>query len=124
MKPLQTLPLKSIASNVTTKSIPIDCRQLFNFSLQAQAAAGSCDGTFQIQVCNTPCLGAFNLYNPPDVQWTNLGSSLTFSQASTASTQLAPKTDIAHVALRVVFTDSSTGTNTALITAALFALGV
>ena len=123
MRPLQYQPILNSASSATIKSSPIDTRQLFNFSLQALAGAGSCAGTFQVQVCNTPCLGQFSLYNPPDAQWSNLGTALTFSQGSAASGQLISKTDLSYVAMRVVFTDTSSGSNTALITVSIGALG-
>lgn len=123
MRPLQAQPILNAASNANLKSAPIDTRQLFCFSLQALAGSGSCAVTFQVQVCNTPCVVPFNTYNPPDAQWTNLGTALTFSQGSTASNQLISKTDLSYIAMRVVFTDSSSGSNTALITVSIGALG-
>jgi hypothetical protein len=124
MRPLQYQPFLNKVSNATAKSSPIDMRQIFNFSLQALAGTGSCAGTFQVQVCNTPCLSPFVNYNPPDSQWSNLGTALTFAQASTASNQLITKTDSCYVAMRIVFTDTSSGTNTALITVSIEALGM
>jgi hypothetical protein len=126
MRPLQCQPILNQPANSNYTSAAIDARQLVCFSLQAYAGAGSCAGTFQVQVSNTPCLQRFvdygNSANP--VIWTNLGTPLTFSQSSTASSQLITKTDLSYVAVRVVFTDSSGGTNTSNITANLEALGL
>lgn len=126
MRPLQVQPILAKASNVNTTSSPIDFRQIVCFSVQALAAAGSCAGTFQIQVNNTPAVNAdfTKLYNPPTASWVNLGSPLTFAQASAASAQLIPKADSSYVAMRVIFTDTSGGANTSLITVSIAALGL
>lgn len=122
MRPLQTIIMNGLASNANQNSTIIDLRQIVCFSVQCIAGTGKCDGTFQLQVTNDPCLTTFQDYAP--VNWTNLGTALTFAQTSTASNQLIPKTDNSYVACRVVFTDGSGGTNTAPITAELAALGL
>lgn len=126
MRPLQTLVINNQPSNASITSGPIDLRQIVCFSLQASATPGSASGTFQLQVSNTPCLQTFSRYDTTDnpAIWTNVGTALTFAQASVASSQLIPKMDSSYVALRVVFTDGSSGSNTSRITAALAALGV
>jgi hypothetical protein len=105
MRPLQCQPINNQASSSNITTSPIDFRQIVNFSAQLSASTGACAGTLQLQVSNTPCLQKFldygNSANP--VTWTNLGSPLTFSQASTASSQLISKTDNAYVALRGVW---------------------
>lgn len=118
MKPLNQSIISNAVSNATLVSSNVDIRQAVNFSLQVSASTGSLAGTFQVQISNTPCLNIFRDFgqsNNPAI-WTNLGTPLTFAQASTATSQVIPKTDIAHVALRVVFTDSSSGTNTSRMT--------
>lgn len=124
MRPLQIQPFLNKASNASVTSSPIDARQLFNLSLIVVGNTGSLAGTFQLQVCNVPCLGTFDSYNPPAVQWANLGSALTFAQSSTASNQLVTKIDLTYVAVRLVFTDTSSGANTSLMTASIEALGM
>jgi len=95
---------------------------MVSFSLQAIAGIGSCAGTIQAQVSNDPCPGTFSSFVP--VNWSNLGSPLTFTQSSTASNQLLPKVDSSYTALRAIFTDSSGGTNTALISLQFSGLGL
>src|ERR1700761_2092447 len=116
------------AGNASVNSKPIDCRQVLNISLQVVSSAGSLAGTFQLQICNVPYVGTvdgFNsTYSPPAAAWTNLGSALTFAQSSTATSMAVAKTDISNVAVRVVFTDSSTGSNTATFSTYLNVQGI
>lgn len=123
MRPLQTQPFKKIISSASFKTNPQDLRQIFCIALQVFADTGACAGTFQIQICSVPCLGPFIDYKPADNQWTNLGSALTFAQASTASNQLISKIETCYVAMRIVFTDTSGGSNTSLVTGSVSGLG-
>lgn len=126
MRPLAQFEINNLPGNASFTSKPLDARQLVCFTLQASATIGSLAGTFQVQVSNTPVISTFINYDAvsnPAV-WTNLGTALTFSQASAASSQIVPKTDLSNVAWRVVFTDSSSGTNTSKISAAISALGL
>lgn len=113
--------MNGVASNVNQTSSVVDLRQIFAFSVQAVAGTGSCSGTFQVQVSNDPVIGPFQ--NFTFTNWVNLGTALTFSQSSVSSNQLVPYQNSSFVAMRVVFTDSSSGTNTALISVELMALG-
>lgn len=123
MRFVQTQPIiPGTASNASINSAPIDTRQQYSFSLQCSATTGTCAGTFQVQVSNDPVVGSFTNYSPKN--WTNLGIALTFAQSSTASNQIVQFTQLSYVAMRVVYTDSSSGTNTATITASIGALGV
>lgn len=121
MKPLQYIILDPIVASANKTSAIIDLRQLFSFSLQAVAGTGSCDGTVQVQVTNDPCLQYFANYVPKN--WVDLGNPLTFAQSSVASSQLIPTTNISYVAMRVIFTDTSSGMNTAKISLQLVAFG-
>jgi hypothetical protein len=123
MKQVQIILINQQA-NATVISPAVDFRQQFAFSVQAIGGDGSLAGTVQVQVNNTPVLNGFTTYAPSAASWTNLGTALTFSQTSVTSSQLVPKTDSAYVAMRVVFTDSSSGTNTANLTVQLSAIGV
>jgi hypothetical protein len=123
MGPLQDIIIKKVASSANVNSTVIDLRQAIALSFQAIAGTGSCAGTFQLQITNDPCLVPdFNNFVP--VNWTNLGTPLTFAQGSTASNQLFAKIDSAYCAMRVVFTDSSSGSNTSLITVQLSVLNI
>ncbi len=108
MRPLQTLLFNNQVSTADLTSSAIDFRQIVSFSVQASASTGAMAGTFQMQVSNTPCLQRFIDYgtssNP--VTWTNLGSPLTFAQASVASSQLLPKVDSSYVAMRLLFSST------------------
>lgn len=121
MRPLQCIVINH-RSNLTITSPAIDARNLLNFSLQACAGTGSCAGTIQVQFTNDLCEVAFSQFVP--VNWTNLGSALTFAQGSTASNQGIVKTDISHTAIRIVFTDSSSGSNTSTLVVNLHGQGI
>lgn len=120
---LQSNPISAPASaSITSK--PIDARQFYSFSMQSYGSTGSLAGTVQMQACDVPCLDAFQNYAPLASQWVNIGTALTFSQSSTASSQMFPVTSSSYVALRVVFTDTSGGTNTSTLNCYLTALGI
>lgn len=121
---LQSNPIKNLPASASFTSAPIDARQFYQFSLQMYGGSGSLAGTFQLQACNVPCVDVFNNYAPLTAQWTNIGTALTSTQTSVASSQMTPVLSSAYVALRVVFTDTSGGTNTAVMNAYLTALGV
>jgi hypothetical protein len=115
-------------ANASANSTPIDVRQVFNISLQVISSAGSLAGTFQLQTSNLPYVGTVDGFNktyaPTAVQWTNLGTALTFAQASAATSQVIAKTDISNVGVRLVYTDSSSGSNTATFSAYLNVQGI
>jgi hypothetical protein len=116
MRPLQLVAF-SQPGNASYTSAPIDLRQIVAFSLQALTTLGSLAGSIQIQISNTPCLQKFLDYSEMNPTWTNLGSPLTFTQGVAPSSQLITKQDSSYVAMRIVFTDSSSGANTASIQA-------
>lgn len=122
MRPLATLLFSAQSSVSSATSSAVDIRQTVCFSLQVSGGAGNLAGTFQVQVSNTPCLGPFKDYSLQNPVWSNLGTALTFAQVTSATSQIIAKTDVSHVALRVVFTETST--NTALMTVALSTLGL
>jgi hypothetical protein len=124
MKQLQDLTVNAAAANASFNSNPIDVRQAFSFSAQAIGSAGSLSGTVQVQVSDTPVLDSFANYANANPTWSDLGDALTFDQESEASSQLIPKTDLCYVALRFVYTDSSSGDNTADISIQVSTLGV
>lgn len=105
------LPLiNSVLGNATIKSASLDTSFMFKLSGVVRATHASANGTMQLQASNVT--GA-----PTESDWVNLGSPATISGAGNT---IIAQQDLSYRWIRAVYTDSSGGSATALITLSVF----
>lgn len=106
---IQIIPLQA-ASTVTSE--PIDSRNLLYCSVQ-MAATGSAAGTLVLQASND-IAGADGVPGPQS-NWSPIPSATV--SVSGAGAYMIPKTDLCYQWVRVVYTNSGTGTISAVFKA-------
>lgn len=107
------------ALNTTFTTVPLQLRNIYGFAIQAVWATGTPNGTFKLQVSADPCVNAATgplapaQLNQGPTHWTDLASS---SYAIAASGDYVWNVfDTMYNWVRVVYTDSSGGTSTAVL---------
>src|SRR3954464_995634 len=103
-------PINAHATSASFTSSPIEAVApsfMFKFSAIAKADHSSASGTLQLQGSNTPpnTAGTYT--------WVNVGSAASISSTTAV---LIAAADVCYGRLRFVFTDSSSGASTALLT--------
>ncbi len=95
------IPLQA-AATITTAAIP--ALNLFSCSVQASAVGAGAAGTLQLQASNDEPVGAGIVPS----NWSNITSATV--TISGAGAFLIPKTDLCYQWVRLVYTNSGTGT--------------
>lgn len=121
MRFLPFSPINLQTANATITSSAIDMSQIFKMSAQVIIGTGTATGSLQLQVSNDHSTGAQQFGNQTFTHWSNLGSAVAISGAG--STLIAQQ-DMCYKALRAVYTDSSSGLGTALVTVQILCLGI
>lgn len=104
------VPINAHATNASFTSAPIESVApsfMIKFSAIAKADHSSANGSLQLQASNTPT-NASGTY-----KWVNIGSPLTISGTTAA---LSAAADVCYARMQFVYTDSSSGASTALLT--------
>lgn len=104
-------PVNAHATNASFNSGTIESvapSYMFKFSAIAKADHASANGTVQLQASNTEP-NASETY-----KWVNVGSAGAVS--GTTAVLVSAAIDVCYARLRFVFTDSSSGASTALLT--------
>lgn len=104
-------PLDAVVGNTTRTSAAVDASYMFKVSGVVTSDHASANGTMQWQVSNDPPTAA------APTNFVNLGSSVAISGAGRT---LMAQQDMSYRWIRAVYSDSSGGTATALITLNLF----
>ncbi len=99
------IPAIPLQAAVSINSEPVPAERLYSCSAQI-AATGSAAGTLKLQASNDVA-GADGLPGPP-VNWNDIPLATVAVSGSGAS--LIPKTDLTYQWIRVVYTNSGTGT--------------
>lgn len=104
-------PVNAAATNASFNSSPIESvspSYMFRFSAIAKASHSSANGTLQLQASNEEP-NSSGTYT----KWVNVGSSAAVS--GTTAVMVAQAIEVCYARIRFVFTDSSGGTSTALL---------
>jgi len=106
------------ALNADHNSAPLQLKNMFGYSIQI-VWTGTPTGTLKLQASSDPLYSGAPGTNPAEPNnWTDVDNS---SQSiSSGGNYLWNQTDVMYNWVRVVFTDSSSGTSTAVITSAVF----
>lgn len=104
-------PINAQVGNTTITSAAVDASYMFKLSGVVKSDHSSANGTMQWQVSNDPPTAI------APTNFVNLGSSVAISGAGQS---LMAQQDIAYRWVRAVYTDSSGGSATAVITLNLF----
>lgn len=107
--------LKNQAMNTSFNSVPLELTNMFGYSIQIEWS-GTANGTFKLQGSSDSSL-IQNRQGTWPVNWTDIvDSSSTVTTGNTGWNV----TDVMYNWVRVVYTDASGGTSTAVLSAATF----
>ncbi len=110
------VPINAHATNASFDSALVEAvapSGMFKFSFIAKASHSSAAGSLQLQASNTPT-NTTGTYT-----WMNVGSSVSISGTTVAGLAAI---DTAYARLKLVYTDSSSGSSTATLTVETMAL--
>lgn len=107
--------LRNQALNTNFNSIPLELANMFGYSIQIEWS-GTANGAFKLQGSTDSSLSQNHQGTWP-VNWTDIDDSS--STVTTGSTGYNV-TDVMYNWVRVVYTDASGGTSTAVLTTATF----
>lgn len=103
----------SAAANADQNSNPQWAQDIVRASFQAVVTGSTASGTLQLQFSNDQAVGvAPNKFVPTN--WSNLGSSVSVAASGVYSIS---EVECSYEYLRLVWTDSSSGTNNGTVTA-------
>lgn len=109
MRPSNSLLMSNVSASDDANSNVAWAYDIVRCSFQL-SVTGTADGNLQVQVSNDQAFGLPpNLFQP--VNWSNLGMTVAVSSTSSI-TVLIPEIEMSYEYVRVVFTDSSSGSST------------
>ena len=108
------------ALNVSSNSSPQSLQHVYTYSIQI-VITGTPTGTVKLQASADP-VDQIDLAFEPPVNWTDIANTST--SVSAAGSVLWNQADVGYNWVRIVYTDSSSGSSTATMTAIVNTKGI
>lgn len=122
MRPYNKLILSNVVMNTTINGPAMELKEIFGFCIQA-TYTGTPTGTLKLQCAVTPVQeGGTTVPEPATADWNDIAdSSFVISSAGTYTWNFH---DSMFTWVRLVYTDASGGTSTAVLSARMNAKGI
>jgi hypothetical protein len=108
--------INGVVMNTTINSLPYDVQQIYGYAIQA-TFTGTPTGSFKLQASNDPATSYNNQSASQVVNWTDIVG--TPYSVTAAGNYMWNVYDVMYNWVRLVYTDTSGGTSTAVLNATI-----